>query len=246
MPDIARAEPPRAARDVRRPRTGRRLGRRAPAGGLALVLAALAIATGAPPAAAQLGRKSWEFFPHIGVFFPGDPDALKDEAGFQGFDPGTLWGIYMTYHYSDYVGVEMGFSKATSNHDDAQVEIDGALTPIGDVGMDFWELNGFLNSGALRRFQLFATAGGGLVNYDPENGDGVTRLLLDGGVGFRYYAWKNIALRVEVKDFFFPGAKLADFTGTPECSIEGCGAIGPGPEDDVNNLGAFAGLTFNF
>jgi hypothetical protein len=112
--------------------------------------------------------------------------------------------------------------------------------------MDFWELNGFLNSGALRRFQLFATAGGGLVNYDPENGDGVTRLLLDGGVGFRYYAWKNIALRVEVKDFFFPGAKLSDFTGTPECSIEGCGAIGPGPEDDVNNLGAFAGLTFNF
>jgi hypothetical protein len=149
----------------------------------------------------------------------------------------------MTYHYSDYVGIELGFSKATANHDDAVIPID---TPIGDVGMDFWELNGFLNSGALRRFQVFATAGGGLVNYDPENGNGVTRLLVDGGVGFRYYAWKNIAVRVEVKDFFFPGAKRADFTGTPLCSIEGCRPSGPGPEDDVNNLGAFAGLTFNF
>ena len=214
-----------------------------PAAITVLVGTLLLLAIRTPPLEAQLGRKSWEFYPHIGVFFPGDPDFLKDEAGFEGFDPGTLWGIYMTYHYSDHVGVELGFSKATSNHDDGLLPFD---RPIGDVGMDFWELNGFLNSGALRRFQLFATAGGGLVNYDPENGDGVTRLLVDGGVGFRYYAWKNIAIRVEVKDFFFPGAKLADFTGTPPCSIEGCGTAGPGPEDDVNNLGAFAGLTFNF
>jgi outer membrane beta-barrel protein len=221
------------------------------------VLAALLLllSSRAPSAEAQLGRKSWEFYPHIGVFFPGDPDFLKDQTGFEGFDPGTLWGIYMTYHYSDYVGVELGFSKATANHDDGLLTVDTpdgdqtvlqADTPIGDVGMDFWELNGFLNSGALRRFQVFATAGGGLVNYDPENGDGVTRLLLDGGVGFRYYAWKNIAVRVEVKDFFFPGAKRADFTGEPACSIEGCVPVGPGPEDDVNNLGAFAGLSFNF
>ncbi len=208
----------------------------------ALGLASLLLLIWTGPTQAQLGRKSWEFYPHIGGFFPGDPDFLKDEAGFQGFDPGTLWGIYMTYHYSDYVGVELGFSKATANHDDGLLE--GVPAAIGDVGMDFWELNGFLNSGALRRFQVFATAGGGLVNYDPENGDGVTRLLVDGGVGFRYYAWKNIALRAEVKDFFFPGAKRADFTGAAVC-IEGC-PVHPGPEDDVNNIGAFAGLTFNF
>jgi hypothetical protein len=209
----------------------------------ALGFATLLLGLIAVPSDAQLGRKSWEFYPHIGGFFPSDPDFLKDEPGFQGFDPGTLWGIYMTYHYTDHMGVELGFSKATSNHDD---DLLPALPAgIGDVGMDFWELNGFINSDALAPFQVFATAGAGLVNYDPENGDGVTRLLLDGGVGFRYYAWKSIALRAEVKDFFFVGAKRADFTGTAVC-IEGCPLLGPGPDDDVHNIGGFAGLTFNF
>jgi hypothetical protein len=202
------------------------------------------------PAEAQLGQKSWEFFPHIGAFLPSDPDFLKGQAGFESFDPGTLWGIYMTYHYTDYVGVELGFSKTTANHDSHVLPGD---IGVGDVGMDFWEVNGFLNSGALKTLQLFATAGGGLVNFDPEHGDGVTRLLLDGGVGARWYAWKNIALRAEVKDFFFPKAKRGDYTGRADVvvpvDLSGAGSesvSGPGPDDNLHNVGFFAGLTFNF
>jgi len=205
------------------------------------LLAAALLAMAAAPAAAQLGRKSWEFFPHVGAFFPGDPDFLEEVPGFDGFDPGVLWGIYATYHYTDHVGVELGFSKATANgpENDAVFPIPGEPGPplgIGDVGFDFWELNGFVNSGALKTLQLFATGGVGLVNYDPEGGGGVTRLLLNGGAGVRYYAWKNIALRGELKDFVFLDARRSDYTTS-----------GGGPtEDSLHNLGFFAGLTFNF
>lgn len=201
---------------------------RAPATAL---LTALLLAASGRDAAAQLGRKSWEFFPHVGVFLPGQPEFLPDEL--QELDPGVLWGIYATYHYSDHVGVELGFSKGTANGPEEEMPF-----TVGDVGFDFWELNGFVNSGALNRVQFFATAGGGLVNLDPEDGGGPTRLLLDGGVGVRYYAWKNIAIRGEVKDFFFPKVRQANYVGADPGS--------PGPEDEVHNIGVFAGITFNF
>jgi hypothetical protein len=200
------------------------------------------------PAAAQLGRKSWEFFPHVGVFVPSSPDAFEGVQGFQDFDPGLLWGFYATYHYTDWVGVEMGFSKATANHPDALLvpPAGSGLEPVGvgDVSFDLWELSGFVNSGALNRLQVFASGGAGLVNYDPENAEGLTRLLLQGGAGVRYYAWKNIALRGEVRDYFFVDAAFSDYTGRPVAGSEGEGPVGP--KDDVHNFAAFAGLTFNF
>ena len=220
------------------------------------LLAIALLVCGALSAQAQLGRKSWEFHPHIGVFLPSVAEFLENVQGFDGFDPGVLWGIYATYHYTDHVGVELGFSKATANGPEPDTFLFSPDSPaslrVGDVGFDFWELNGFVNSGALAPVQVFATAGGGLVNYDPEHGGGVTRLLLDGGIGVRYYAWKNIALRGEVKDFVFVGAEPADF-GTPECPVEPAGEGGfcepgdsPPGEDTLHNIGFFAGLTFNF
>jgi hypothetical protein len=209
----------------------------------ALPLAFALLLAASAPASAQLGRKSWEFFPHVGALAPGRPDALPAAAG--DLDPGVLWGFYATYHYTDHVGVELGFSKATANGPEAE---EG---PLGDVGLDFWELNGFVNSGALRILQLFATGGVGLVNYDPEAAGGPTRLLLNGGLGIRWYSWKNIAVRLEVKDFVFPGAEAADYTGPGGVSCPApCPSPAPGPvETDgetVHNLGALAGLTFNF
>lgn len=228
---------------ARRPRRGSGLS----AARFGVALAAALLAVGPSPAHAQLGRKSWEFFPHAGGFVPSDPEFLAEASGFEGLDAGVLWGFFATYHYSDHVGVELGFAKATANHPDALlVPPTGGVTPvgIGDVSFDFWELNGFVNSHALGRFQVFATAGGGLVNFDPENAEGVTRLLLDGGIGMRYYAWKNIALRGEVRDFVFVDGALSDYTGNPEPG--GTGEGPRGPEETVHNVGLLAGLTFNF
>jgi outer membrane beta-barrel protein len=215
------------------------------AGRGAVFLVAVLLSTGAgAPAAAQLGRKSWEFHPHIGAFAPADHEGL---TAFEELDPGVLWGLYATYHYTDHVGVELGFSKATANGPEQREEL-----PFGvaDVGFDFWEVNAFVNSGALATVQLFATAGGGLVNYDPEDGEGPTRLLLDGGVGVRWYKWKNIALRGEVRDFVFVDARQADYLGSPiarPCPGEGsCIERTLGPRDTLHNVGVFAGLSFNF
>ena len=196
----------------------------AAAGALALLLAV------PRDAHAQLGRKSWEFFPHIGALFPTDPNFLLDDV--EAVDPGVLWGIYATYHYTDNVGIEMGFSKGTLNGPEDETQ------ELGDVGLDFWELNAFVNSGALDPVQFFATAGGGLVNYDPEDDPGPTRLLLDAGVGLRWYKWKNIALRLELKDFMFVGAERGDYTGPSPADDE--------QEDSVHNFGAFAGFSLNF
>ncbi len=220
----------------------------------ALGLLALLLVLGPAPATAQLGRKSWEFFPHVGVLLPGDPEFI-DVPGFDDLlDPGTLWGFHATYHYSDHVGVEMGFSKGTANGPENDFATGASIDGVGggpagvfrlrDVGFDFWELNGFLNSNALSRTQLFATAGGGLVNYDPEGGGGVTRLLLDAGLGVRYYAWKNIAVRGEVKDYVFPGAERADYGF--RCLAGDCEGFETDGDDTVHNIGVFAGLTFNF
>jgi hypothetical protein len=199
-------------------------------------------------AAAQLGRKSWEFFPHIGAFLPSDPDVISE--GVEGMDPGVLWGLYATYHYSDYVGVELGFSKATANGPEADEAASGdvAVPGLGDVGFDFWEVNGFVNSGALNPVQFFATAGGGLVNYDPEDAGAPTRLLLNGGVGVRYYKWKNIALRAELKDFIFVRTRPSDYTGEhpgPGCPVEVLCNF-DNSKETIHNVGVFAGLTFNF
>lgn len=202
---------------------------------LGLAVAAILLLASATPAAAQLGRKSWELFPHVGAFLPSDPDFLPEGAAFEGFDPGVLWGVAWTYHYTDYVGVELGFTKATANGPESQT---AEAVGLGDVGFDFWELNGFVNSGALKPVQVFAVAGGGLVNFDPEDGHGPTRLLLDAGVGVRWYKWKNVALRAEVRDYVFPDARRGDYT-----SVEG----GPvGERETVHNVGLFAGLSVNF
>ncbi|MBA2565804.1 MAG: outer membrane beta-barrel protein [Gemmatimonadetes bacterium] len=221
-----------------------------------LPLACLLLAGATAPASAQLGRKSWELYPHVGAFLPSDPGFLDLAGEFVGFDPGVLWGIYWTYHYTDHVGVELGFSKATANgpEDDdplfrlpsegerASAQRLAGLSGepdlvAGDVGFDLWELNAFVNSGALKRFQLFASGGAGLVNFDPEFGGGVTRLQLGLGAGARYYAWKNIALRAEVKDFQFVGAARSDYAA---------GAEAGGGDEFLHNVGFFAGLAFNF
>lgn len=210
------------------------------------LLLALVLACGASASAAgQLGRKSWEFYPHVGPFLPGDPEFLEAIDGFDGLDPGVLWGIYATYHYTDHVGVELGFSKGTANGPEGVDPGSSAGLGIGDVGLDLWELNGFVSSGALNRLQLFATAGAGLVNFDPDAGGGATRLLLDGGVGVRYFSWKNIALRAEVKDFAFPGAERSDYArGGGFCPG---GSLCEGDfEDTIHNVGILAGVTFNF
>lgn len=229
-------EPRRASNGVTGARSARRVRRIAAARRTAAAVgAAAALLAAAPPASAQLGRKSWELFPHVGAFLPSDPDALADEAVFDGFDPGVLWGVAWTYHYTDHVGVELGFTKATANGPES-AEAEGA--GIGDVGFDFWELNGFVNSGALNPVQVYALAGTGLVNFDPEDGHGPTRLLLSAGAGVRWYKWKNLALRAEVRDYVFPDAKRGDYT-----SLEG-EPLGEG--ETVHNPAVFAGLSINF
>ena len=212
---------------------------------LATLLAAGLSASVAGPSAAQLGRKSWEFYPHVGVLLPGRPDFLTGVE--EDPNPGTLWGIAATYHYTDYVGVELGFSKGTANGPEGDNSPEADV--LQDVSFDFWELNGFVNSGALKPLQLFATAGGGLVNYDPEGEEAPTRLLLNGGVGVRYYAWRNIALRGELKDFVFVEAERGDYTKEPQtfaCPTGLCILPGPPDAETVHNIGFFAGLTFNF
>ena len=230
--------------------TGARLGRSPLRRSALLACAMLAVGAGSSPAAAQLGRKSWEFFPHVGLFFPGEPELLAE-----GYDASFLWGFYATYHYTDYVGVELGYTSGSADAPRAAIPSAAGLlsTPAptarlpADVDIDLWQLTGFVNSGALKPVQVFADAGVGLVTLEPEGGEGGTRVLVTAGAGVRWYAWKNVALRAEAKDFVALETEVADYTrpldvGCPPAAS--CPA--PDASDTVHNPGVFAGVSLNF
>ncbi len=159
-----------------------------------LFLLALAVGVTAP-ARAQLGARSVEVEPFVGVMTFDDFLNLDDQVGFGG---------RLTYNLSDNWGLEGTFNFIPN----AGLDLQG----IDDDELDLPETTVYLAHGNLvynfnlnqSRLVPFVTAGGGVANFNVNNNDSIsedseTDGEVNAGGGLKLFLSRTVALRADAR-----------------------------------------------
>lgn len=175
-------------------------------------------------------------------------------------------GAYLTggYSFSDLLGIELGGGYFATKESSITDAVRDKFKPLDPPLTDLYQLNWLVNASVVLvplygkmsfaseidpSFDLFVVAGGGLagvrrktVIFPVGSGDPVidydkkTAPTFHGGLGFRFYFNRLLALRLELRDFFYPdqgkdetGKSLGGFTS--ELHFQGGLQLAFGGED---------------
>lgn len=166
--------------------------------------ALLLVVLSALPGQAQIQENAWTLSPMIGGhLFDGDQD----------LETSTVLGLGLGYNLTRNWAIEGVFT---------QTEADADLPGTADADVTTYRLDGLYHFQPDRQLVPYLAAGVGGISTDPQHGEERDHLLLDYGVGIKYFVLDHlIALRADIRH-------LMDF-----------------PEPD-HNLQYTAGLTFQF
>jgi OOP family OmpA-OmpF porin len=216
---------------------------------LSIALAAVLATALAPRAGAQLGARSLEVEPFVGwMNFDNDLRVaafnttlsqainvpLEDKVGFgarvaYNFTPS--WGLEGTFNYVPNVGADL-----TDEQDALGFRSFDTNIYLAHANLNY---NFLFNQSKL---VPFLTAGGGLVNFNPDNDDQIgndsnTDGLVNFGGGLKLFLTETVGIRGDVRDHLI-------FHSIPNQDPDE-----PGDEKDAettSNLEFSGGITFNF
>jgi OOP family OmpA-OmpF porin len=201
---------------------------------LASLLFGLVLAAGvARPALAQLGARSVEVEPFVGVMTFDNDLNLADHVGFGG---------RLGYNFTDNWALEGSFNFVP--HAEADIEgfdEDGLNLPETTV----WLANGnLLYSFLLNQSRLvpFVTAGGGVANFNVDNDDNIaedseTDGEVNAGGGLKLFLSRTVALRADARHHWIFAAKPNEDVDQPEDEAD---------HESTSNWEFAGGLSFNF
>lgn len=143
------------------------------------------------------GNGGWEFNGHVGLlndepeFDPGDTgqDFIRRDAIFGGRAYGVFW-------WRGFVGVE------------AQNSLQRLDLPGETPNMQTWWFTGVLgyNFQISQNLQIFPVAGAGVARFKAGDLSPETDFALSYGVGARFYVWRNVAIRADIRQHHVPDA----------------------------------------
>jgi OOP family OmpA-OmpF porin len=159
------------------------------------MLLALVLAVGvARPAAAQLGARSVEVEPFVGVMTFDNDLGLDNHVGFGG---------RLAYNFTDSWALEGTFDYLPNVKPDTGSEAIDDLLPETAVYLAHGNLvyNFLLNQS---RLVPFVTAGGGIANFNPDNNDNIgndseTDGEVNAGGGLKLFLTRTVALRGDAR-----------------------------------------------
>lgn len=201
---------------------------------MSLIFSLVASALAAAPAAAQLGARSVEVQPFVGLVSFDDDIFLDDGFGFGGrlgYNFTDSWALEGTFNFMP--GVDADFGDDFDDVDD--------VFPETTVWLAHANLNYNFNLHE-SRLVPFLTAGGGFANFNTDNDDDIdeessTDGEVNAGGGLKLFLSETVAVRGDVRNHWI-------FTSIPNEDPDE-------PDDEADaettsNLELSGGVVFNF